>query len=312
MTGPRPVHVMLMAMGGPDSLENIEAYLLDVRGGRPTAPELVEEIRERYRATGGKSPVLDIMRSVQAKLEAARPGVRVVVGMRHWRPRIADVWVDEVAADPPSEVVAICMAPHDSEMTVGKYLGLLDEGRSRAGGDIPVRRVRSWATHPKLVEALARTVLAGLEAFPADERPSVPLLFTAHSLPERVLASGDPYPGEVASTVAEVAARLADLEGSERPHRFAFQSQGRSAEPWLGPTVEEALTALAEEGRRTVLVAPVGFLSDHVEVTYDIDVEFKALAAKLGLHLERTPMLNDSDALVDVLAALVDEQLART
>lgn len=311
MTGPRPVHVMLMAMGGPDSLENVEAYLLDVRGGRPTAPELVEEIRERYRATGGKSPVLDVMRSLQAKLEAARPGVRVAVGMRHWRPRIADVWVDEVAAGAPSAVVAICMAPHDSEMTVGKYLGLLDEGRSRAGADIAVRRVRSWATHPKLVEALAGTVLAGLGTFSADDRTSVPVLFTAHSLPERVLASGDPYPGEVAATVAAVAARLAQLEGFERPHRFAFQSQGRSAEPWLGPTVEDTLAVLAGEGHRTVLVAPVGFLSDHVEVTYDIDLEFRAVAAKLGLHLERTPMLNDSDALVDVLATLVDEQLAQ-
>ncbi len=311
MTGPRPVHVVLMAMGGPDSLENVEPYLLDVRGGRPTAPELVEEVRERYRATGGKSPVLDIMQSVKAKLEAARPEVSVAVGMRHWRPRIADVWVDEVAAEEPGEVVAICMAPHDSEMTVGKYLELLDEGRSRAGGGIPVRRVRSWAAHPKLVEALTGTVLAGLDAFPADERTSVQLVFTAHSLPERVLASGDPYPGEVASTVAAVAARLAELEGFERPHRFAFQSQGRSAEPWLGPTVEEILGALADEGHRTVLVAPVGFLSDHVEVTYDIDVEFRALAAKMGLRLERTPMLNDSDALVDILATLVDEQLAQ-
>jgi ferrochelatase len=301
---------MLMAMGGPDSLESVEPYLLDVRGGRPTAPELVEEIRERYRVTGGRSPVHDIMRSVQAKLAEARPGVRVSLGMRHWGPRIADVWADEVAADPPAEVVAICMAPQDSEFTVGKYLGLLDEGRARAGGDIPVRRVRSWATHPKLVDALAGTVIAGLEVFPEEERAGVPVLFTAHSLPERVLASGDPYPEQVAATVAAVAARVADREGFERPRRFAYQSQGRSAEPWLGPTVEEQLAALAGEGRGAVLVAPVGFLSDHVEVTYDIDIEFKALATKLGLHLERTPMLNDSAALIDVLATLVDEQLA--
>lgn len=299
-----------MAMGGPDSLESVEPFLRDVRGGRPTAPELVEEIRERYRATGGKSPVLDIMRSVAAKLEAARPGVTVAVGLRHWRPRIYEAWVEAVAQG-PSRIVAICMAPQNSEMTVGKYLAILAEGRDRSGGaEIPVRAVRSWATHPKLIEALTGTVLAGLEAFPAGDRAAVPLLFTAHSLPERVLESGDPYPGEVRSTVRAVSERLRVLEGSYRHHRSAFQSQGRSAEPWLGPTVEETLKEMAADGHTTVLVAPVGFLSDHVEINYDIDIEFKAVAAGLGLRLERTPMLNDSDALIDVLATLVDEQLA--
>jgi len=311
MTNSR-VSVVLMAMGGPDCLENVEPYLLDVRGGRPTPPEIVEEIRERYRATGGCSPVPGIMASVAAKLEAARPGISVVVGMRHWRPRIYEAWVQAVATG-PGRIVAICMAPHNSEMTVGKYLAILAEGRDRAGGaEIPVRAVRSWATHPKLVEALTDTVVAGLDRFPDVDRAGVPVLFTAHSLPERVVGTGDPYPAEVRSTVRAVSDALQEREGSYRHHRFAYQSQGRSSEPWLGPTVEESLKELAAEGHATVLVAPIGFLSDHVEVNYDIDIEFKALGADLGLRLERTPMLNDSDALVDILATLVDEQLAFT
>lgn len=304
------VSVLLMAMGGPDSLENIEPYLLDVRGGRPTPPEVIDEIRERYRATGGCSPVPGIMASVAAKLEAARPGINVVVGMRHWRPRIYEAWVQAVASG-PGRIVAICMAPHNSEMTVGKYLAILAEGRDRAGGaEIPVRAVRSWATHPKLIAALTDTVTAGLDRFPAGDRAEVPILFTAHSLPERAVETGDPYPAEVRSTVRAVSEALREREGSYRHHRFAYQSQGRSDEPWLGPTVEDTLTGMAADGHCTVLVAPVGFLSDHVEINYDIDIEFKALAEKLGMRLERTPMLNDSDALVDILATLVDEQLA--
>ncbi|HLF41536.1 MAG TPA: ferrochelatase, partial [Acidimicrobiia bacterium] len=247
---PRPVAVLLMALGGPDSLESVEPYLLDVRGGRPTPPELVEEIRERYRVTGGRSPVLEITVELAGKLEAAlnRPGLppfRTFVCLRHWHPRIAQAWADVVAAD-PQRVVAICMAPQYSSMTVGKYLEKLDEarhdlGRSSGGSDIPITTVGSWARHPRLIDALVETVLAGLDRFPEEDRPAVTVLFTAHSLPERILASGDPYPDEVRATVDAVAAWLP--EGT--PTRFAFQSQGRSAEPWLGPAVETVLDELA-------------------------------------------------------------------
>ena len=309
MSGTRPIAVLLMALGGPDSLESVEAYLLDMRGGRPTPPDLVEEIRERYRATGGKSPVLDITRELAGKVEASlnRPGLppfRVFVGLRHWQPRIAEAWQDVVAAD-PQRVVAICLAPHYSAMTVGRYLEKLDEARrDHGGGDVPLTTVGSWARHPKLIDALAGTVTAGLGQFPEDERADVPVLFTAHSLPERILASHDPYPDEVAATMEAVSETL------RLPRvRFAYQSQGRSAEPWLGPTVDAVLDELAAGGDRNVLVAPIGFLSEHVEVNYDIDIEFRALAAKLGLRLERTPMLNATDPLVHTVAALVDEHL---
>jgi protoporphyrin/coproporphyrin ferrochelatase len=297
--------VLLMALGGPDSLENVEPYLLDLRGGRPTSAELVDEIRERYRATGGKSPVLDITRRLASKLEARRP-VRVFVGLRHWHPFIAEAWA-EVVAYGPDRVIGICMAPQFSAMTVEKYLEKLADARTDVGGgEIPASAVRSWATHPGLVAALAERVTEALDRFSPDERPVVPVLFTAHSLPERIRRDGDPYPDEVQATMEAVIARLP----AGQPTTFAYQSQGRSPEPWLGPEVEPTLDALAADGVPGVVIAPIGFVSDHVETLYDIDIEFRARAEKLGLRLERMAMLNDSDALADILAALVDEQLS--
>ncbi|HYT39668.1 MAG TPA: ferrochelatase [Acidimicrobiia bacterium] len=297
--------VFLMALGGPDSLENVEPYLLDLRGGRPTSPELVEEIRERYRATGGRSPVLDITRELAAKLEARRP-VRVFVGLRHWHPFIAEAWAD-VVAFAPEQVVGICMAPQYSAMTVGKYLEKLADARADVGGGgFRLSAVRSWATHPGLVAGLAGRVDEALRRFPDGERAEVPVLFTAHSLPARIVSDGDPYPDEVRATMEAVIARLP----AGHPTTFAFQSQGRSPEPWLGPEVEPTLDRLAAEGVRGVVIAPIGFLSDHVETLYDIDIEFRARAEKLGMRLERMAMPNAADDLADTLAALVDEQLS--
>jgi ferrochelatase len=293
-----------MALGGPDSLENVEPYLLDLRGGRPTPPELVEEIRERYRATGGRSPVLDITRSLAAKLEARRP-VRVFVGLRHWHPFIAEAWADVIDYG-PDRVIGICMAPQYSAMTVGRYLEKLADARTDVGGgEIPLAAVKSWATHPTLVSGLAERIGDALRRFSADERPAVPVLFTAHSLPARILSDGDPYPDEVRATIEAVTARLP----AGQPTTFAYQSQGRSPEPWLGPEVEPTLDGLAADGVPGVVIAPIGFLSDHVETLYDIDIEFRARAEKLGLRLERMAMLNDSDVLADTLAQLIDEHL---
>jgi protoporphyrin/coproporphyrin ferrochelatase len=293
-----------MALGGPDSLENVEPYLLDLRGGRATSPELVEEIRERYRATGGKSPVLEITRSLAAKVEARRP-LRVFVGLRHWHPFIAEAWGDVIEYD-PDYVIGICMAPQFSSMTVGKYLEKLADARTDVGGGaIPVSAVKSWATHPGLVAALRERVVEALGRFPVEERQQVPVLFTAHSLPERILQEGDAYPDEVRATMEAIIAQLP----AGQPTTFAYQSQGRSPEPWLGPEVEPTLDALAADGVRGVVIAPIGFLSDHVETLYDVDIEFRARAEKLGLRLERMAMLNDSDALADTVVALVDEHL---
>jgi ferrochelatase len=294
-----------MAMGGPERLEDVEPYLKDVRGGRPTSPELVEEIRERYRRTGGKSPVLDITRKVARLLEQNLNGpggerYRCYVGLRHWRPYIKDAYA-ELLDDFPERIVGVCMAPQYSALSTGAYVKKVEEARAALHDETPINFVASWHRHPQLIQAILDNIQAGLQLFPADVRPRVPILFTAHSLPSRVLDMNDPYPLEVQGTVDALRERLGTL-----PTRFAYQSQGRSQEPWLGPSVEQAVDELAQEGYRELLVAPIGFLCDHIETLFDVDIELKESAARKGLRLERIPMLNDSAPLIDVLASVVD------
>lgn len=298
--------VLLMAMGGPDCLENVEPFLRDVRGGRPTPPELVEEIRERYRATGGKSPALDITRSVAKKLEqqlneSGEGRYRVYVGLRHWHPFIKEAYA-ELLKESPDQIIGVCMAPQQSSLSTGAYRKKVEEARSELGDRTNLTYVGSWHRHPRLVAAIVDNIREGLLAFPVDVRASVPVLFTAHSLPERIVALKDSYPNEVKGTVEAVTQFL-----GKQPTYFAYQSQGRSSERWLGPTVEATLEAIHEAGYRHVLVAPIGFICDHVETLFDIDIELKQLAARKGMQLARIAMLNDSTALLetlrDVLAA---------
>lgn len=300
----RSTAVLLMALGGPDCLENVEPFLLDVRGGRPTPPELVEEIRERYRVTGGKSPAVGITQEVARKLEQRlnqpqRNRYKVYVGLRHWHPFIKETYA-ELLKEAPAQIIGLCLAPQRSSLSTGAYQKKVEEVRTALGGGCPVSYVGSWNRHRTLIAAIVENIKQGLEKFPADVRATVPVLFTAHSLPERIVAMKDPYPDEVKGTVEAVTASLGN-----QPTRFAYQSQGRSAEPWLGPTVESALEALHREGYRHVLVAPIGFICDHVETLFDIDIELKHLAAQKGIRLERIAMLNDSPALVETLADIV-------
>lgn len=310
MPGPqKPIAVLLMAMGGPDKLENVEPYLLDVRGGRPTPPELVEEIRERYRVTGGKSPVLGTTREVAQRLEQklngpGGEGFRCYVGLRHWYPYIKEAYA-ELLDDQPQRLIGLCMAPQYSSMSIGAYIKKVEEARAELGGDFPVTYVQSWHRHPRLVKALAENIGIGLQKFSAEARAKVPIIFTAHSLPERILQMKDPYPDEVRATMEAVCQQLGPVTA-----RFAFQSQGRSNEKWLGPDVESTLEALHQEGHRHVLIAPIGFISDHVEILYDVDVEFKKLAEAKGMQLERIPMLNASQPLIETLASVLEEHLA--
>jgi ferrochelatase len=294
-----------MAMGGPERLEDVEPYLKDVRGGRPTPPELVEEIRERYRRTGGKSPAVDITRHVARRLEQKLNGpggerYRCYVGLRHWRPYIKDAYA-ELLDDLPERIIGLCMAPQYSAFSTGAYLKKVEEARAALNDETPVNFVASWHRHPLLIQAILDNIQAGLQVFPAEVRPRVPILFTAHSLPSRVLEMKDPYPREVQGTVDALRERLGVL-----PIRFAYQSQGRSQEPWLGPTVEQAVDELAREGFSELLVAPIGFLCDHIETLFDLDIELKESAARKGLRLERMPMLNDSAPLIDLLASVVE------
>jgi ferrochelatase len=299
-TSERPIAVLLMAMGGPDCLENVEPFLLDVRGGRPTPPELIKEIRERYRATGGKSPAVGITKDLAKKLEArlnegGGQRYRVYVGLRHWHPFIKETYA-ELVAEKPEHIIGFCMAPQQSSLSTGAYRKKVEEAQVNQQSTCAVSYVGSWNRHPKLIAAIVDNIKQELLKFPTEVRAIVPVLFTAHSLPERIVAMKDPYPEEVKGTVEAVTALL----GSQ-PTRFAYQSQGRSGEKWLGPTVESAIEELSLAGHRHVLVAPIGFLCDHVETLYDIDIELKQLAMNRGMQLERMAMFNDSSALVETL-----------
>ena len=293
-----------MAYGGPNSLADVEPYLNDIRGGRPSSPELVAEIVDRYRQIGGKSPLLEIStqqaRALEQRLNADGLRVRVYVGMRHWQPRIKEA-VSQAAADGVTRLTAVCLAPHYSRMSVGAYFEKVKEAVAGLATPLEVRYVKSWHDEPLLLKALAEHAREGLAKFPASERASVEIIFTAHSLPTRILKDADPYPDELLATARGVAALL----DGKNPWRFAYQSQGRTPEPWLGPTVEATLDELAKVGTRHVLIAPVGFVADHVEILYDVDIVFKHQAEALGMQLERIDMLNVAPPMIAGLADLV-------
>ncbi|CAN5787032.1 ferrochelatase [soil metagenome] len=309
----RTIGVILMAYGGPKSVEEVEPFLADIRGGRPTSQELIDEITERYRAIGGSSPILEITnaqsRGVEQALnneKAAQAGInyKTYVGMRHWDPYINDV-VPQMIADGVDEIAAIVMAPHYSRMSVGAYMGKLDKALSDQRVAMPVTQVRSWKDEPAFIDAVARKVTEALERhFSADERASVPILFTAHSLPARILESGDQYPQELQASVELVAEKL-----KPENYRFAFQSQGATADPWLGPTVEDTLQTMKDEGHQNVLLVPIGFVCDHVEVLFDVDIEHKGQAAELGIRMERSEMLNDDSGLIEAVSNAVRESV---
>ncbi|RPI32687.1 MAG: ferrochelatase [Chloroflexota bacterium] len=297
-----------MAYGGPDSLDDVEPYLLDVRGGRPTSPQLVEEIKERYARIGGKSPLLEITRqqaqSLQQELDR-RVGdglFRTYVGMRHWAPRIREA-VEQIHDDGIRHIAAMVMAPHYSSMSTEVYLERLREAIGDLGGDIEVTAIRSWHDHPGLVAAIAGNARQTIDRF---EGSSPFVLFSAHSLPSRILARGDPYADQLNQTAQLVAQEL-NLPGDR--WSFCFQSAGRTQEPWLGPSIEAEIPRLVELGEKNILVTPVGFVADHVEVLYDVDIEAAGLVSQAGARLERTPSLNASPAFISALASIILDHL---
>jgi len=289
------VAVLVMAYGGPGDIHEVEPYLMDVRGGRPTKPQLVEDIRARYARIGGRSPILELTRAQAAAIgRVLGDQFRVYVGMRHWHPYIHDV-VAEIAQAGLRRVVGVAMAPHYSNMSVGAYEKKLLQA---ADGRLDVSLVRTWWGQPQFLDAVADRILQALQRFP---KPSlVEVVFTAHSLPERILASADPYPEELKASASE-AAKRARLKN----WRLAYQSAGATAEPYDGPDVTAVVTELAKTGHDAVLLVPIGFVCDHVEILYDIDVECQALARRLGVQRERTASLNADPGLVAAVADVV-------
>jgi len=283
--------VILMAYGSPATADDVPAYLADIREGRPVSQEAVDELAERYRRIGGRSPLDVITEAQRAGLERELE-VPVFVGMKHWRPRIADA-VEAALAGGAATLVGLVLAPHYSRLSIAGYRERLE---SALRGRVALVFVESWHDHEPFLELLASRV-RGFDGH---------VVFTAHSLPERILRDGDPYRDQLLETARLVAERAGLAEWS-----FAFQSASPTGEPWLGPDILEELDVLAKNGVRRVLVCPVGFVSDHLEILWDLDIEASERAAELGLELERIESLNDDPAFIRALAALVRERLPR-
>jgi ferrochelatase len=278
-----PTAVLLLAHGAPQRVEDVESYLSLVRGGRPGSPKILEEVRHRYAAIGGSSPLFEWTR-VQARALQEALGIPVFFGMRNWHPFIAET-MEQVRAAGIEKLAAICLAPQFSEMSVGLYI----QRTEAAGFPGSIAWAKSYHDEPLLIRAFAENLRRAWRG----QR----VLFTAHSLPEKILAAGDPYDRETRETAALVAARLGIPDWE-----FAYQSQGMTGDVWLGPTVESCLDRYAAQGIREVVIDPIGFVCDHVEVLFDIDVLFRDYARERGISLLRPESLNGSPTFTAALA----------
>ena len=323
--------VLLLAHGTPDVLGEMAEYLSKVTGGRALPPEVVKELQHRYaqiglRETPGvEAPPLTKWTMTQGHLlQQALDGERVYVGMRNWHPYIADV-VAQMRRDGVTHVKAVCLAPQNSRTSVGLYRRAV----LAAAAGMEVEFVAGWAENPTLAEAFAERLRPVWTKACAETGRRVPVLFTAHSVPCRTIMTGeasvagarpgtpmqlspDPYPVEAKRTAQMVSDRMASAGFGDRDWYFAFQSQGMSGGPWIGPTVEDTLKAIRDEGHVGVVMQPVGFLCDHVEILYDIDIAFREFAGELGLKLWRTESLNDSELLVKALAEVASGEYKAT
>lgn len=288
--------VLLLAHGSPSCVDDVPEFLLRVTGGRPLPPEAIKEVSHRYAAIG-KSPLTELTLK-QAELLAQEIGLPVYVGMRNWHPLVSQA-LEQMQADGIHYATVICLAPHNSRTSVGLYRKSLAQSPDL---ELTFDFVESWHDQPQLIRAFAEKLRAGLEKCSAS---SVAVIFTAHSVPERTVLEGDPYETQAQETAALVAnaAGLAQW-------KFAFQSQGMSGGPWLGPTVEDTILDLKRAGNNSVFIQPIGFLCDHIEILYDIDVVFKEFAERQGMKLCRAESLNDSPLLTSALADIVRSRMS--
>jgi len=282
--------VILMAYGSPATAEDVAAYLADIREGKPVSQQAIDELSERYRRIGGRSPLDEITEAQRGGLEREL-GLPVYVGMKHWRPRIAEA-VEAALSGGAETLVGLVLAPHYSRLSIAGYRERLENALQ---GRAELVFVESWHDHEPFVDVLASRV-RGFDGH---------VVFTAHSLPERILRDGDPYRDQLLETSRLVAERAGLADWS-----FAFQSASSTGEPWLGPDILEELQTLAANGERRVLVCPVGFVSDHLEILWDLDIEAREKAAEIGLELERIESLNDDPEFVRTLAHLVKKAVS--
>ena len=296
--------VLVMAYGSPNKLEDIEPFYTDIRRGNKPSPELLHELTERYKAIGGSSPLL-VVTVAQANGIAHELGdeYTAYVGMRHWTPWIPEA-LEQMRQDGIEKAVGVVMAPHFSGMSVARYIALVEDAKQKMGYSLEIEYIQSWYDHPLFIEALNEKIESTLQHFTEEEKAGLKVIFTAHSLPEKILENNDPYKDQLLET-----SRLVAEKAGINNWTFAFQSAGRTQEKWLGPDLLEVLHAEAEAGLKAVLICSVGFITDHLEVLYDIDIEGKAKAKELGMHLERTPSLNADPRLARLIADLVKEKI---
>ena len=300
--------VLCMAYGGPSSLEEVEDYYTDIRGGRRPSAESLADLMSRYRAIGGLSPLPEITRRQAAALgealEAVSPGrYRTHVGMKHWHPFVGEA-VKDIVAQGADEVIGLVLAPHYSKMSIGGYEQRLIAARAATGASFAVDMIPYWYDDGGFIAFAAANLRAALGDWdPAD--PTTRVFFSAHSLPERILAEGDPYKDQLLDS-AQLIAAAAGVPNWE----FAFQSQSHTGEPWLGPDVLTSVEAFAAAGGKRAVVSPIGFVADHLEVLFDLDIECAEHAAKLGIDLRRTASPNDDPRFIQVLAGVVRKRVA--
>lgn len=294
------VGLLVMNYGTPRNLDEVEPYYTHIRGGRKATPELLEELVGRYQAIG-KSPLAEISHAqAVGVVQRLGAGFKLYEGNKHITPFIQEA-VDNMAADGVRRGVGLVLAPHYSVMSIGSYISKAEEAAAPLG--VQLTYVKHWHMHPQFIDLLASRVNEALGLFPAGE--PVEVIFTAHSLPQRILQMGDPYVDQLHESGHAVAKQLGLTDYS-----FGWQSAGRTPEPWFGPDITETLKQKAAVGVRHVLVCPQGFVADHLEVLYDLDIEGKKLAEELGIGFARTRSLNDDPAFLDCLATVVREHLA--
>ncbi|MFN8453856.1 MAG: ferrochelatase [Anaerolineae bacterium] len=297
--------VLIMAYGTPANVERMRCYLSDIRGGRPMSDEFVQEFQHRYELIGG-SPLTRITfeqaKKTSEVLQQRGYDWPVYVGMRHWSPWIKDA-VGQMYLHGIEECVGIVMAPHYSSMSIGRYQAKIEEAQQMHGTNIKFSLVNSWYEQPKFLQVLENHIRAGYEKFAPEVRDKVKLIFSAHSLPARLLKMGDPYDEQLQTNAKIMAERLGHVDWM-----FSYQSAGHTGEPWLGPQIEEVVVDLAQQGYKYALAAPIGFVCDHVEILYDIDIEARQLGQEHGLQLERIESMNTDplfiEAIVDAVTAV--------
>jgi len=299
--------IILMAYGSPSSLEEVGDYLAQVRGGRGSSPDETEHLKQRYQRVGGQTPLLQITKSqadaLQKKLVADGAPARVSFGMKHWHPFVEDV-VEKISIDNPPILVGLALAPHYSKLSIGGYEDSVRRGLARKHSKIPFVMVKSWHTEPSLITALSTRVSNMLKEIAGSGGTMV--VFTAHSLPLRVVSDDDPYRAQLLET-SQLVAREAGVTDWD----FAFQSASGPTGTWLGPSLKEKISEFSNKGIRRILVCPVGFVSDHLEILYDLDVEARDYANSHGIALTRTLSLNDDPLFIEALAEVARTILVR-